>query len=504
MTTLSLIDQTYIKMEQAGIPPMYMGGALILDPSGSPYPQDAKIIADHVAAFMEEVPLMRQKLVQDKMRLGNMRLVDDPNFDVNNHITFTRLKAPGGYKELTDHLGKFSSQHMDLDRPLWHLEIIEGLEGGRIALASHLHHSTLDGVGASRLLGGLMSAAPMEPRTPSQKNWSPEAEPTSARLAGTALLEQAKRMYVDAPKFAYENARPLLKALNKQLANRLGATKEKQQPTKLKNPKAQKTSLNPGQLSDKKVVAYAEFSLAEIKALKNAYDCTVNDVALFINSVALEHYFEAIGENIDFDLLAGMPISTRAADDDSVGISFSVSTVNLHNTLADPKQRLAAINSDTQQIKAASNRPANKTRVKEKSVDLGALGDLFSPIVLDGISYLVTRYALFEKIPTIANIGITNVPGPSGELYVSGSQVVGSIPMAPFGGPLALIVTISSMGDSFSIGYHGCGEAIDDKELLVAGAHKAFSLLQEQIDVEAKPQRKKPKAGTKTKAESRR
>ena len=64
MRKLGLLDQAFVKTEQGGMPPMYMGSATILDPTSSPYPLDAARLANHLAAVLENIPLMRQKLVQ--------------------------------------------------------------------------------------------------------------------------------------------------------------------------------------------------------------------------------------------------------------------------------------------------------------------------------------------------------------------------------------------------------------------------------------------------------
>ncbi len=99
--------------------PMIMGGAMVLDPKTAEWELSGQIIADHLAARMEKIPLMRKKPLQDKLKIGSIRLVDDPGFDVKNHITVTRLKRPGGYRQLADHLGEFSQKPIPTDRPLW-------------------------------------------------------------------------------------------------------------------------------------------------------------------------------------------------------------------------------------------------------------------------------------------------------------------------------------------------------------------------------------------------
>src|SRR5579863_6010622 len=98
MTRLSLFDQLFYKAEKVGLPRLYLGGAMILDHALTPHKLTASIIAEHLAARMEKIPLMRKKIAQDALRIGSVRLVDDPSFDVRKHIVLTSVKAPGGYR----------------------------------------------------------------------------------------------------------------------------------------------------------------------------------------------------------------------------------------------------------------------------------------------------------------------------------------------------------------------------------------------------------------------
>jgi len=47
MKELGFFDQAMLKLEAAGMSPIYMCGAFILEMAGSPYPVDGKVIADH-------------------------------------------------------------------------------------------------------------------------------------------------------------------------------------------------------------------------------------------------------------------------------------------------------------------------------------------------------------------------------------------------------------------------------------------------------------------------
>jgi len=475
MRRLGLLDQMMFKMEEGGMPRMYMCGAMVLDPTDSPYPVDSQIIADHLAACMEEIPLMRQRLVQDPLKLGDLRLADDPDFDVHNHITRSTVAAPGGYKELTEALGKFSTRGMDLNRPLWQCEVMDGLENGHIAVATHIHHAILDAKGAQQVMGSLFGQEPVPGRTPRDKAWPAHPDPSPISLLGGALLENMERLYIRAPRFLLNNAVPMVKALSDELSKRLPIAEAPRVSPDQSPVRAHKTSLNVAPISTKRAVAYLQLPLGDIKAIRRRFGCSINDLALLLSSCALQHYFACIDEPIDFDLIAGMPIDLRAQDDTSVGNVLAFSRVNLHNTIDDIRERLGAIANDTAAIKQ-STKPAPSRENDGAGVDFGALGSLFSPLVLDATIFGITRLNLMDKT-TLVNVTVANVPGSQAPLYIAGARLHSQVPMGPCTDSLALNITVGSTNEHLAFGFHGCARTIRDKELLVEGVNLAFRAL---------------------------
>ena len=487
MNKLSLMDQAFYKLEQSGMSPVLMAGAMIVDPVGSPYPLNGKKLADHLAARMEKIPLMRQKLVQDSLKIGDVRLVDDPDFDVRNHITRTRLKAPGNYRQLMDCLGAFSAKRLDLTRPLWHYEIIEGLAGGRFAIATHLHHSILDGIGARLALGSMWDEKPVPAEKPANQVWQVEETPTSFALLWDALKENAERLYVKTPAFLFNNKSPLTQALLKQLSASLNINQKEKETHRVKVPPVRRTSINVSRVSARRVVSYTEFPFAEVKALARHFECSVNDIALLLSSFAMQHYFAETGEKIDFDLVAGMPISTRKEGDNSGGNAVTVARLSLHNQIRGIEARLHAIMRDTSAIKKPM-RPAATSR-PSAALDGKALMGLFSPLLLDALFYGIVKFNLAEKARLI-NIAITNVPGTQRPMYIAGAKQVSMVPMAPVIDTVGMTITITSSDTHLSMGFHGCGAAIKDAELFVTGARKCFEELKKAARLDLKSRAK--------------
>lgn len=473
MSRLGAIDQVFIAMERAGMSPMVMGGAMILDPAGSPYPIDGKQLADHVAARMERIPLMRQKIVQDRLRIGSYRLVEDPDFDVRNHISRVTLAAPGGYSELTDCLGALSSQRLDMTRPLWHYEVIEGLEGGRLALATHIHHSIIDGIGALEALSSLWDRQPVPPERPQGRAWQVDEVPTAFELLRDALRENAERLYVQAPRLALQAGSPLLKSLWRSLPKAIGRSKvEREVQARIALPEVRKTSLNVVRVSAARAVSYVEFPLGEVKELSRRLECSINDLTLLLASCAAQRYFDGTGERVDFDLVMLMPVSVRRPGDTSGGNVLTAARLPVHNRIPELRERLRAIAADTTRIKR-STKPEHAT---EPGVDGRAVLGMFSPLLLEVLLYSAVRLKLLDRL-ALHNLGVTNVPGAPIPMYLAGAKQVGMVPMAPVIDGLAVTICVSSSDTLLAIGFHCCGETVKDKELFVEGARSGFEEL---------------------------
>ena len=53
--------------------------------------------------------------------------------------------------------GRVFSQHLDRNKPLWELWMVEGLEDDRWAFLSKVHHCMVDGVAATDLMSVMFS-----------------------------------------------------------------------------------------------------------------------------------------------------------------------------------------------------------------------------------------------------------------------------------------------------------------------------------------------------------
>jgi len=473
MEKISLFDQMFYKLDVAGVGALVMQGAIVLDPSSADPPLDADALAAHIGARLQEIPLLRKKLIRDPLGIGDLRPVEDPDFDLAEHVTRATLPGPGDEATFIAHLERFSGERLDLSKPLWRFEVVDGRADGKLALISKLHHALFDGVGAVETLGSMYDSEPRPAEALIPQRRRRVRGPSGLDLTARAIGDSVSRLTAG-PRFLRRNAGAIVGSLAETLRDRLlGETEEAEEIV------VHPTSLNVKLSPDRRVVAYRVFDLPDFKGLARALECKVNDLAMLLCSVAFEHYFSGIGEELASDLIATMPVNLREEKHGTTGNVLNVTKLNLRTSVPGLIDRLKMIQRDSQ---------AAKDRLRPESgssIDFEELQSLFSPLLADALAAVAGR-ALEWDISwddwLLANAVVTNVPGPRGETYVAGARVEYSIPMIPMADTMALSWGITSFGDSLTIGLHGCGEAVRDARLLIEGIDKAFAELRAHVE----------------------
>ena len=90
--------------------------------------------------------------------------VVDEDFDLDYHVRRSALASPGDERELGVLVSRLHSNPIDLSRPPWEVHLIEGLEGGRFAVYTKMHHALVDGYSGVRLLARTPVEGPRRPR----------------------------------------------------------------------------------------------------------------------------------------------------------------------------------------------------------------------------------------------------------------------------------------------------------------------------------------------------
>jgi hypothetical protein len=176
-------------------------------------------------------------------------------------------------------------------------------------------------------------------------------------------------------------------------------------------------------------------------------------------------------------------VSLRQEGDASLNNQATMTLVNLNTHLADPMQRVSAIR------RAAGAMKAQMSGVKGViPTDFPSLG---APWLLSGLASLYGRSRLADRLPPLANVVISNVPGPQFPLYLAGGKMMTYYPVSIVIHGIALNITVQSYNGSLDFGFIACRRAVPDVRE-VAGhileAHAELKRLAQELAAQAVPE----------------
>src|SRR4051794_2155891 len=334
MQRLTGLDAAFLSLESP-VSHMHVMGVAILDPTGIDG-FDFERVRAHLLERLPLIPPFRQRLVHVPFGLHYPVWVEDPHFDIDYHFQRAALPSPGGPRELADFAAAVAGRPLDRTRPLWEMHYVEGLEGGRVALISKIHHSAIDGLSGVDIMAHLfdLEQSP-EPRPDVElaPDWEPDHIPNDLELLAYAMLSIARQ-----PVRMVKTARKVMSTAT-HIFQRVRI-----RPTRAGVPlTAPKLTMN-GMITPHRKLAFVSVSLPEVKRVKDALGVKVNDIVLAIATGALRTYLEGRGELPDRPLVVSIPTSVRSEEDrNKMGNRVSAMFASLPVEIDDPLERVRHI-----------------------------------------------------------------------------------------------------------------------------------------------------------------
>jgi diacylglycerol O-acyltransferase len=503
MRQLSSLDAQFLALEtprQSG----HVAGVAILDPSTT---ESGSLTCGDVQALLTErlpqLPPLRWRLAEVPLGLDYPYWVDDVDFDLDFHVREIGLAPPGDDEQLAEQVARITSRPLDRARPLWELYLIHGLKSGHVAMLTKIHHALIDGMSGAEIMGLLLDLGPDAPKLPATTEWRGRAEVAPSRAA------MAARGLLGLPRYPLRALRSLPQAMPNidetpfgvlpgagtigRVAARASGAFGREIPVREgRKIVAPKTFFN-GRISAHRKFAFGRLSLDDVKTVKNAHGCTVNDVVVAICAGAVRRLLLEHDDLPDGPLVAQVPVSVRTGEQiGTYGNRILLMSAPLHTEVADPVDRLLR-----------THRAMGDMKRRHKALPAGLLQDanhFIPPAVFARAARLTFRLSTSRVGAPTWNLVISNVPGPQVPLYLAGAQLLANYPVSVITDGMGLNITVMSYCGNLDFGIVADREQMPDVRKLIGCLDDELQALMPKKKPVRKPAAPRKRASTPTRA----
>lgn len=490
MKPLSGLDSAFLYLESPEVP-MHVGSLNLVEVPARQRARWVERAREHIGKRLHLSPVFTRRLASLPWDIASPVWVEDRAVDLAWHVQRVKLPKPGTLAQLEKLVARLHAEPLDRTRPLWRFYLIEGLASGDLAWYSKVHHATLDGAAGVQLAHALLDATPTPRRVPKPPPRKLDETPGTTELLGAALRKSAKEVgkLVDAlPEVARLFA--LLKGTHtfsagegdghfrgkgKAAAARSSGAKvfvpfkagEGVRPLQvrpLQVPMGPATPINVAITAERRY-ATVSIPLAEAKAIAKRHEAKLNDVVLALVSGALRSYLAHHGAVPRKPLVAAVPVSIRAEGDTAYSTRATMVLANLATHLADPLERLAAIRVSAGKAKAITG--AAKSVIPTDFISIGA------PWLIAAASKAYGYTQGLKAWTPLANVVVSNIPGPQEPLYFAGGRLRTYWPVSIVMHGVGLNVTVESYCGSLDFGLVSAANAVPDLERVAKGLREA-------------------------------
>lgn len=447
MQQLSGLDATFLFLETPEMP-MHVGALHLFElPAGSKG-RFVTALRKHIEARLPVAGVLRRRVWWMPLNLANPAWVDAQP-DLREHIVEVKLRAAGrggaGLAELEAAVSALHAVLLDRSKPLWKMHVFEGLAPGangakRVALYTQLHHAAVDGQAAVALANALLDVTP--------QGRAIELRPSKrARVFRLEMTEMLRGVLGNQAQKVAEIVRRLPATVGTLKNAATTAVSASQLLTGGKGSGnltlAPRTPLNVS-VGAGRAFACVTLPLPELKALGRAFDATINDMVLMVCSTALRRHYGKQRKLPRKSLVAAVPVSLREKGDTAADNQASMSFISLGTNIADARKRLAHVKAATAAMKS--------TMGSLKSILPTDFPSLGVPWLIEAATALYGKARIADRLPQLANLVISNVPGPQQPLYMAGAKMLTNYPTSIVVHGLALNITVQSYDQSLDFG----------------------------------------------------
>ncbi len=439
-----------------------------------------KQILAHVESRLDKLPNFREKIHRVPLDLDYPYWIEDETFNLEYHVRHIALPKPGDWRQFCIQSSRIHARPLDLQRPLWEMYVIEGLDSfldlpaGSFAVLLKIHHAAIDVTHGNEITSLLHDLTPVPSAGAPAAPWFPETAPGNVQLLFLAGLNLAiLPLRLAQP---LRNSWTALKATVKTFAGEF-----------LGKPHAFPITRFNTEVSPHRVFETRRFALEDFKSIRCLVPgASVNDVVLAVCAAGLRDYLYKQDELPLQSLVAAAPVAVQSDLDadarSNPNSNYSWVRVGLGTDMVDPVHRLAAI----QRASSSSAVMAQALSARE----LTLLAQQAPSLAIVATSKMLrSASALLGDWAPLANCAITNVPGSREPLYLLGARLTYLSAIMPISDGMGLVFSVTGYNDTIVISFTSCYEQLPDPEVLAQCLRDSFQeyLALAQLTAPTKP-----------------
>ncbi len=382
-----------------------------------------------------------------------LKLQEEQNLDMDYHLRIHHLGEKLDRVKLHQLISDLHEARLDPKKPLWQFHLIGCDKGRDFAIYIKIHHMYGDGATLVKWFQGAYS----------QNIETTEFVPIWAK-------QQEKKIYTRKTSF---------KTVLFSVGNFLWALKDfiwilfrvlmkllRINKAYMPVPFTGTKTILTGQVKSGRVVATTDLSFTRVKTLSKRYRASINEILLCCFDIATHRFLKQYGQTFDKALFTNMPINLRKPGDQSSGNKITIVPVELAHGEKDPYLRLRQIIENHRLVlKAAkSSHPASFS---------------YYTVFIQSFSLLYELLHLSNFVRPIANILISNMPGPRVVHYLKDAELKAVYPISTITPGGGVNITLMTYGDVANVGIVCCDNDIKSLEPLAQYFHDAFELLEQ-------------------------
>jgi diacylglycerol O-acyltransferase len=431
--------------------PRQIASLAILEPDDHPLDHDRLI--QIISERLDIVPRYRQVPRKVPGGLSTPVWVDDDAFDISHHVRRSALPKPGTREALHELVGRLIARRLDLDRPLWELYLIEGLENGAVALLFKAHQALVDGSETIDLAQVLLEETAHVREIP-HEDWSPRTGLHGVNLVA-ATLDRNLRHPGEALRITEHNLGRVARAL-----------------PFLRGPSAPPRGILSTELSRHRRFASIATDLEEFRRVREEHGGTVNDVILASIAGGIRGWMltraEQVSAKTSFRAMVPMSVVSDDGLPTSLGSKVRGHLLSLPVGESNPVVRLHQVS-----YALKDHRETGSAVAANKLANLPG----FATSTFHAVG---ARVAAAES-GRGHQIVITNVPGPQDPVYMAGEAVAEVYPCIPLSGNRAISIGVTSYRGKVFFGLVADREAVPDVAVLAQCIRDALAELVESV-----------------------